>query len=86
MMPQIATGIDAVINDASPLKSSVPPKNHHQSTLAIHADDDLNRTTDVSPALHVSTTFRYGSNPDDLITAAELVVGPLLDCSRRTLS
>ncbi|KAF2666190.1 cystathionine gamma-synthase [Microthyrium microscopicum] len=40
---------------------------HHQqlpstlspSTLAIHADDYLNTSTDVAPALHVSTTFRY---------------------------
>jgi hypothetical protein len=31
------------------------------STLAVHADDTLNglHVTDVAPALHVSTTFRY---------------------------
>jgi hypothetical protein len=30
-------------------------------TLAIHADDKLNFYTDVAPALHVSTTFRYNN-------------------------
>lgn len=36
------------------------------STLAVHADDAVNSTTDVAPAMHVSTTFRYSSNPDEL--------------------
>lgn len=54
----------------------IPPSStsssQHPSTLAIHADDELNSSTDVSPALHVSTTFRYASNPDDLIPAKDL--------------
>ncbi|KAL9091101.1 MAG: hypothetical protein Q9165_005028 [Trypethelium subeluteriae] len=32
---------------------------HHPATLAIHADDKLNDSTDVAPVIHVSTTFRY---------------------------
>lgn len=36
------------------------------SSLAIHADDSLNSGTDVAPPLHVSTTYRYSHNPDDL--------------------
>ncbi|KAJ3050170.1 hypothetical protein HK097_008854 [Rhizophlyctis rosea] len=38
------------------------------STRAVHADDPLNTpyTTDVSPAIHVSTTYRYPRNPNDL--------------------
>ena len=36
------------------------------STLAIHADDSLNIVTDVAPPVHVSTTFRYPRDPDQL--------------------
>lgn len=34
---------------------------YSQSTLSIHADDFLNgdSITDVAPAMHVSTTYRY---------------------------
>ncbi|KAF2090403.1 cystathionine gamma-synthase [Saccharata proteae CBS 121410] len=37
------------------------------ATLAIHADDAINKTADVAPALHVSTTFRYPHDPSQLI-------------------
>ena len=36
------------------------------STLSVHGDDPLNLLTDVAPPLHVSTTFRYTSKPEDL--------------------
>jgi cystathionine gamma-synthase len=36
------------------------------STLALHADDVLNTESDVAPALHVSTTYRYTSDIDKL--------------------
>lgn len=45
---------------------------------ALHADDHLNVTTDISPPLHVSTNFRYVSNPADLITARDVDVSLLL--------
>ncbi len=42
------------------------------SSQAIHADDFLNvHNTDVAPGLHVSTTFRYQKNPDDLIPTSQ---------------
>ncbi|KAI4277959.1 MAG: hypothetical protein LQ337_001389 [Flavoplaca oasis] len=41
-----------------------------QATQAIHADDDLNATSDVAPPLHVSTTFRYAGDPEDLVPIA----------------
>lgn len=41
-----------------------------QGTQAIHADDDLNATSDVAPPLHVSTTFRYAGDPKDLVPIA----------------
>lgn len=31
-------------------------------TLAVHADDVMNSYTDVAPALHVSTTYRYDNS------------------------
>lgn len=45
---------------------------------ALHADDHLHVSTDISPPLHVSTNFRYVSNPAELITARDLDVSLLL--------
>jgi hypothetical protein len=44
-----------------PGEQAVDSNSLSTSTLAIHADDFLNSddTTDVAPALHVSTTYRY---------------------------
>ncbi|KAI1452341.1 PLP-dependent transferase [Annulohypoxylon moriforme] len=41
---------------------------HHLSLSAqtIHADDFLNSHQSVAPPMHVSTTFRYSRNPDEL--------------------
>lgn len=50
----------------TPPESTLPPKQYSTSTLAVHADDRLNEITDVAPALHVSTTFRYPSDPTQL--------------------
>ncbi|KAL1883178.1 hypothetical protein Daus18300_000236 [Diaporthe australafricana] len=36
------------------------------SSLAVHADDYVNSHRAVAPPLHVSTTFRYNSDPDKL--------------------
>ena len=33
---------------------------------AVHADDYLNSHRAVAPPMHVSTTFRYSDNPDEL--------------------
>jgi cystathionine beta-lyase/cystathionine gamma-synthase len=45
------------------------------STLGVHADDPINASTDVAPALHVSTTYRYTSDPDKLIPVSDLDFG-----------
>ena len=44
------------------------------SSKTIHADDYLNKGTDVAPPLHVSTTFRYARDPDSLQVLTELDV------------
>ena len=41
----------------------------HELSLAsrsVHADDYINNHQAVAPPLHVSTTFRYASDPDQL--------------------
>ncbi|KAH7376893.1 cystathionine gamma-synthase [Plectosphaerella cucumerina] len=45
---------------------------YRPETLAVHGDDWLNNDTDVAPALHVSTTYRYADNPDELVPEHEL--------------
>ena len=80
-MSQPGNGLAAVEHSSSALDLPTSSKHYHRSTLAMHADDDLNRTSDVSPALHVSTTFRYDSDPDNLVPATDLTVSMLLKCS-----
>jgi O-acetylhomoserine/O-acetylserine sulfhydrylase-like pyridoxal-dependent enzyme len=48
------------------------------ATLALHADDALNNVTDVAPPIHLSTTFRYSDNPEELAPIADLSV-----CTRK---
>lgn len=58
------------------------------STLTVHGDDDVNKipsclrqeVTDVAPAMHVSTTFRYSRNPDELVEAKDVDVSPACSC------
>ncbi|KAF7718839.1 Cys/Met metabolism, pyridoxal phosphate-dependent enzyme [Penicillium ucsense] len=38
----------------------------HPATEALHADDRLNLVPDVAPPMHLSTTFRYSKDPDQL--------------------
>ncbi|KAK7190299.1 hypothetical protein DPSP01_006123 [Paraphaeosphaeria sporulosa] len=42
------------------------PKPLSAATAAVHADDHINVLTDVAPAIHTSTTFRYPRNHADL--------------------
>lgn len=55
-----------------PAPTTMPPHHVQQahiyspSTLSVHADDPLNIITDVAPPIHVSTTFRYTSDPSQL--------------------
>jgi cystathionine beta-lyase/cystathionine gamma-synthase len=65
-------GLESIVNGPSTSEPTLPSRPYTNSTHAIHADDHLNRTTDIAPALHVSTTFRYASNPSDLIPAKDL--------------
>lgn len=59
------------------------------STLTVHGDDDVNKipsgggvgegqggreVADVAPALHVSTTFRYARDPEELVEAKDVDV------------
>jgi hypothetical protein len=58
---------NGIRDDAEKRYSHLDPAMHSPSTLAIHADDHLNtRLSDVAPPLHVSTTYRYASDPAQL--------------------
>ncbi|KAK1833784.1 cystathionine beta-lyase [Podospora conica] len=38
------------------------------ASRSVHADDYINNHQAVAPPMHVSTTFRYSRNPDDLVS------------------
>ncbi|KAI9369189.1 pyridoxal phosphate-dependent transferase [Aspergillus egyptiacus] len=50
-----------------------PANNTQPSTKALHADDYLNLVTDVAPPIHLSTTFRFPEQPEDLIPSEDPV-------------
>ncbi|BCS18515.1 putative transsulfuration enzyme family protein [Aspergillus puulaauensis] len=50
-----------------------PSNIHHPSTNALHADDYLNLVTDVAPPIHLSTTFRFPKEPENLIPSEDPV-------------
>lgn len=37
------------------------------SSRAVHADDNISVHRAIAPAMHVSTTFRYSDDPDQLL-------------------
>ncbi|KAL2199559.1 Cys/Met metabolism PLP-dependent enzyme-domain-containing protein [Corynascus similis CBS 632.67] len=41
------------------------------ASRSVHADDHTNTHTAVAPPMHVSTTFRYADNPDELVPWAD---------------
>nr|POE68835.1 putative trans-sulfuration enzyme [Quercus suber] len=47
-------------------KSDEATRSLSLATRVVHADDPMNSYADVAPALHVSTTFRYTSDPAKL--------------------
>ena len=76
-MANIEAPTDTVLLANGDVDTEIPPPAHSPyapDTLAIHADDYLNRVPDVAPPLHVATTFRYADDPDKLVPARELDV------------
>ncbi|KAI1132301.1 pyridoxal phosphate-dependent transferase [Nemania abortiva] len=57
-------GTEPVKQDAVALASRL--QHLSLSAQAVHADDFLNSHSAVAPPMHVSTTFRYSRNPDEL--------------------
>ncbi|KAL4934142.1 putative transsulfuration enzyme family protein [Aspergillus undulatus] len=49
------------------------PSDSHTSTKALHADDYLNLVTDVAPPIHLSTTFRFPKEPENLLPSQDPV-------------
>ncbi|CEL09481.1 Putative Cystathionine beta-lyase [Aspergillus calidoustus] len=50
-----------------------PSNTQQPSTRALHADDYLNLVTDVAPPIHLSTTFRYPREPENLVLSEDPV-------------
>ncbi|SPN97201.1 related to putative cystathionine beta-lyase [Cephalotrichum gorgonifer] len=48
------------------LAKAEPKRELALASRSIHADDNVSAHRAVAPAMHVSTTFRYSDNPDDL--------------------
>ena len=44
------------------------------ASRSVHADDHTNTHTAVAPPMHVSTTFRYAENPDELVPWSDVDV------------
>lgn len=68
------------MSDVNESKLVVPQaiSNLSLSSRAIHSDDALNGANqDVAPPLHVSTTYRYPSDPEKLVPWTESDVGIL---------
>lgn len=64
------------IESPEPRQSQSPSlsESYSPATKALHADRDLDITSDVAPPLHVSTNFRYASDPYALIPIADVDV------------
>ncbi|OLN95942.1 putative trans-sulfuration enzyme [Colletotrichum chlorophyti] len=45
------------------------------ATRAVHADDDISAHRAIAPAMHVSTTFKYNRDPDELRSGENIDVG-----------
>ena len=43
-----------------------PAKNLGFASRTVHADDGISAHRAVAPAMHVSTTFKYNDDPDEL--------------------
>lgn len=46
---------------------SLPLRNARPSTLALHADESLRLVDDIAPPIHVSSTYKYSNDPDQLM-------------------
>lgn len=55
--------------------SETAPNGFKYPTLLVHADDHLAPTSDIAPALHPSTTYRYPLDPDDWRPVADGLEG-----------
>src|SRR5689334_18964350 len=52
------------------------------ASRSVHADDYANTHPAVAPPLHVSTTFRYSENPDELVPWSDIDVSERLNSLR----
>jgi hypothetical protein len=63
--PLFSGSAQTTSQDQNPLDAAFAQK-LSLSSKAVHADDHINNHRAVAPPMHVSTTFRYNQNPDEL--------------------
>jgi cystathionine gamma-synthase len=68
--------LDTNANGADSKSPSTRLQHLSLSSQTIHADDYLNSHQAVAPPMHVSTTFRYNRNPDELKPWSNVNVRP----------
>lgn len=61
-----ASGLDAAVSRLSLGNGGRNLQNLALSSRSVHADDHISSHRAIAPALHVSTTFDYSRNPDEL--------------------
>ncbi|KAM0329993.1 hypothetical protein ACHAQA_004162 [Verticillium albo-atrum] len=54
------------MSDHAPNGQAAQPKQLALATRTVHVDDHISAHRAIAPALHVSTTFEYSRNPDEL--------------------
>jgi len=69
--PNRSTTMASVDSDLSVRPPKPELTGYSAATRAVHADDAFQKTPDVAPAMHVSTTFEYSRNPADLKPIAD---------------
>lgn len=57
---------DATTKPTAASSGPDPTANWSLASRAVHADDGISTHRAVAPAMHVSTTFRYSDDPDEL--------------------
>ncbi|CRG91566.1 cystathionine gamma-synthase [Talaromyces islandicus] len=70
----VAYTVIVISNRTAGLNLFLPNMSHSSAkpaTLAIHADNTVNKVADVAPPIHLSTTYRYPDDPNLLTPAAK---------------
>lgn len=77
----VTTGADALNNGVAKLSvdnTKAKTKKLSLASQSVHADDQISIHRAIAPAMHVSTTFKYNRDPDELRSWENTDVSPSL--------